>query len=240
MSICKNFLASAMIEEYEILIANDGMVAWEIIIKEMPDLIVSDIMMPNMDGFDLCTKLKSTYETSHIPIVLLTALADKAQELKGLGLGADDYLTKPFDITILQHRIKTIIQNRQISRDKALKIIKINDDEKPILENKINDKFIKQMVKIVRENISNSNFSKNDFAAEMNVSSSLLYKKVKALTNQSPTDFIKSIRLDYSLELLQTKEYTITEISEMCGFSSVGYFSTVFRKHFNKSPSQLL
>ncbi len=236
----QEFLASAMIEEYEILIANDGMVAWEIIIKEMPDLIVSDIMMPNMDGFDLCTKLKSTYETSHIPIVLLTALADKAQELKGLGLGADDYLTKPFDITILQHRIKTIIQNRQISRDKALKIIKINDDEKPILENKINDKFIKQMVKIVRENISNSNFSKNDFAAEMNVSSSLLYKKVKALTNQSPTDFIKSIRLDYSLELLQTKEYTITEISEMCGFSSVGYFSTVFRKHFNKSPSQLL
>ncbi len=236
----QEFLASAMSEEYEILIANEGMVAWEVIIKEMPDLIVSDIMMPNMDGFDLCTKLKSTYETSHIPIILLTALADKAHQLKGLGLGADDYLTKPFDITILQQRIKTIIKNRKIFRDKVLKIIKINDDEEPILENKINDKFIKQMVKIVRENISNSAFSKNDFAAEMNVSSSLLYKKVKALTNQSPTDFIKTIRLDYSLELLQTKEYTITEISEMCGFSSVGYFSTVFRKHFNQTPSQLL
>ncbi len=236
----QEFLGSAMGDQYEIFLANDGMDAWDIIIKEMPDLIVSDIMMPNMDGFELCTKLKSTYETSHIPIILLTALAEKAQQLKGLGLGADDYLTKPFDITILQQRIKTIINNRKISRDKALKIIKISDDKEPILENKINDKFIKQLVKIVRENISNSDFSKNDFADKMNVSSSLLYKKVKALTNQSPTDFIKTIRLDYSLELLQTKEHTITEISEMCGFSSVGYFSTVFRKHFKKSPSQLL
>ncbi len=236
----QEFLCSALNDKYEIYLASDGIAGWEILMKEVPDLIVSDIMMPNMDGFELCTKVKSTYETSHIPIILLTALADKAQHLKGLGLGADDYLTKPFDITILQQRIKTIIKNRKVLRDKALKIIKIDDSEEPILENKLNDKFIKQMVKVVRENVSNSDFSKNDFAAKMNVSSSLLYKKVKALTNQSPTDFIKTIRLDYSLELLKKKEYTITEISEMCGFSSVGYFSTVFRKHFKKSPSQLL
>ncbi len=236
----QEFLGSAMSDQYEIFLANDGVVAWEIIMKEMPDLIVSDIMMPNLDGFELCTKIKSTYETSHIPIILLTALDDKANQLRGLGIGADDYLTKPFDITILQQRIKTIIRNRKISRDKALKIIKINDDKEPIMNNKLNDKFIKQMVKVVREHISESSFSKDDFALEMNVSPSLLYKKSKALTNQSPTDFIKSIRLDYSLELLQTKEYSITEISEMCGFTRVGYFSAVFRKHFNKSPSQML
>ena len=95
------------------------------------------------------------------------------------------------------------------------------------------------MGEVVRENMANSQFSKNDFAEAMNVSPSLLYKKIKSLTDQSPTDFIKSIRLDHALELLQTKQYSITEVSELCGFASVGYFSTVFRKHYGKSPTQV-
>lgn len=234
----RNFLKSSLERYYKVLVASDGKIAWELILDQAPDLVVSDIMMPNMNGFDLCEKMKSTYETSHIPIILLTALAGKAQMLKGLGYGADDYLTKPFDVSLLRQRIKSIVQNREIVREKALKIIKMNDDE-PILENELNDKFVKKMVKIVRENIANTQFNKDVFASEMNVSPSLLYKKLKALTDQSPTDFIKSIRLDHSLELLQSRQYTITEISEMCGFTSVGYFSTVFRKHFGKSPTQI-
>ena len=101
------------------------------------------------------------------------------------------------------------------------------------------DKFIKKAYKIVTDNMANCDFGKDEFASAMNASPSLLYKKIKAITNQSPVDFIKTIRLDYSLELLNSKKHSVTEVSEMCGFSSVGYFSTVFKKHFGKSPTEI-
>ncbi|NDV95144.1 hybrid sensor histidine kinase/response regulator [Dysgonomonas sp. 521] len=234
----QNFLAYSFQDQYNITVTNDGVEAWNQIAKKLPDLIISDIMMPNMDGFELCRLVKSTYETSHIPIVLLTALTEKTQQLQGLGFGADDYLTKPFDMALLSQRIKTIIQNRKTVRDKALKLINEKNDE-PILSNEMNDKFVKKAVEVVRSNMDNPEFDKETFASAMNVSSSLLYKKIKSLTDQSPIDFIKSIRLNYASELLQTKKYTVTEVSIMCGFSSIKYFSSAFKKHFGKSPSEI-
>jgi len=196
-------------------------------------------MMPNMDGFELCKIVKSTYDTSHIPVILLTALSEKTDHLLGLGLGADDYLTKPFDMAVLIQKIKSIIVNRGLVREKALRLINIAASE-PILENELNDKFVKKMLIVAQANISNVDFDKDEFASAMNVSSSLLYKKIKSLTDQSPTDFIKTLRLKHAIELLQSRKYTITEVSELCGFASVGYFSTVFRKHFGKSPSEIV
>jgi len=234
----RGFLYTAMARQFHISVAHDGQQAWEMIQKEAPDLVVSDIVMPNMDGFELCSKMKSTYETSHVPVILLTSLVGKAQQLKGLGLGADDYLTKPFDVTLLQQRIKSIIKNREAIRDKALKIIKHREDE-VVLGNELNDQFLKRIVEVIRDNIDNPGFSRDEFAMAMNVSSSLLYKKIKALTNQSPTDFIRSVRLDHALDLLKSKEYSVTEVSELCGFASVSYFGMVFRKHYGKSPSQI-
>ncbi len=233
-----HFMQSTLSNEFEVITAGDGKKAWKLISTVMPDLVVSDIMMPNMDGFVLCQLIKSTYETSHIPVILLTALSEKTKQLHGLGLGADDYLTKPFDVQLLVQRIKTIIGNRVIVREKALKLIK-GSSEEPILNNEINDKFIKQMLDAVKANISNSGFGKDEFAMKMNVSPSLLYKKIKSLTDQSPTEFIRNVRLNHALELLQTSKYTVTEVSELCGFTSAGYFSTVFRKHFGKSPSEV-
>jgi signal transduction histidine kinase/CheY-like chemotaxis protein/ligand-binding sensor domain-containing protein len=234
----RNFMIHPLGVEFEVAVAEDGQQAWEIIRKEIPDLVVSDVMMPNMNGFELCELMKSTYETSHIPIILLTALSDKTEQLRGLGLGADDYLTKPFDMALLSQRIKSVIRNRMIIREKALKLISSNDNE-PILTNVNNDKFVKKALEVVRQNIADSRFGKDEFASAMNVSSSLLYKKIKSLTDQSPVDFIKTIRLNYALELLQSKTYSVTEVSEMCGFASIGYFSTVFRKYYGKSPSEL-
>ncbi len=231
-------MQSTFESEFEVITAGDGTKAWELISTVMPNLVVSDIMMPNMDGFELCQLMKSTYETSHIPVVLLTALSEKTEQLRGLGLGADDYLTKPFDVQLLVQRIKTIIGNREVVREKALKLIKGNSEE-PILNNEINNKFVKQMLDAVKANISNSGFGKDEFAMEMNVSPSLLYKKIKTLTDQSPTEFIRNVRLNHTLELLQTSKYTVTEVSELCGFTSARYFSTVFRKHFGKSPSEV-
>lgn len=232
----RNFMINSIIGEFKVLTAFDGVKAWALITRHMPDLVVSDVMMPNMDGFELCKLMKSTYETSHIPIILLTALTDKTKQLHGLGLGADDYLTKPFDMSLLIQKIKTIIRNREVVREKALKLIKESTAE-PILKNELNDKFVKKMLEVAWANISNSEFDKEVFASAMNVSTSLLYKKTKSLTGQSPTDFIKTVRLKHAYELLQTRQHTVTDVSELCGFSSVGYFSTVYKNFFGKSPT---
>lgn len=235
----RQYLKNELSKDYQIYEAENGKKALDFILATNPDLVISDVMMPEMDGFELCRQIKSTFETSHIPVILLTSLSDKSKQLEGLGLGADDYITKPFDVTLLGHRIKSIVKNREIIRDKALKLVKQPDEEEIILSNKLNDQFIKKALTVVQKNMDNSLFGKEEFASSMNVSGSLLYKKTKALTGQSPIDFIKTIRLNYSLELLQSKKYTVTEVSELCGFSSIGYFSTVFKKHFGKSPTEI-
>jgi DNA-binding response OmpR family regulator/two-component sensor histidine kinase len=235
----RDFMSFTISQEFTVFTADDGKKAWEVIRKQIPDMVVSDVMMPNMDGFELCKLMKSTYETSHIPIILLTALSEKSEQLHGLGLGADDYLTKPFDMSILIERIKSIIRNRKVIKEIALKLIKSETTE-PIQENGLNDKFVKRMLNVVWANITNVEFDKDEFASAMNVSPSLLYKKIKSLTNQSPRDFIKTIRLNHAMELLQSQKHTVTEVSELCGFSSLTYFGIVFRKQFGKSPSEIL
>ncbi len=234
----RQFMQHTLLADFKVLTATNGAEARDIIRVEQPDLIVSDIMMPVMDGFELCRLVKSTYETSHIPIILLTALSEKTDQLHGLGLGADDYLVKPFDMTLLAQKIKSIIRNRETLREKAFKLLRPNSGE-PILDNKLNDEFIKNALQVVTKFMAEPNFDKDTFASEMNVSPSLLYKKIKALTNQSPSDFIRMVRLNKAVELLETKTYTVTEISELCGFSSVGYFSTVFKKQFGQSPTEI-
>jgi signal transduction histidine kinase/DNA-binding response OmpR family regulator/ligand-binding sensor domain-containing protein len=234
----QSFMKGSLEKRFKVLTAGDGNAGWKQIVKHMPDLVVSDIMMPGIDGFELCRLIKSTYETSHIPIILLTALTEKSNQLHGLGLGADDYLTKPFDMNMLEQKIKSVIHNREIVKGKALKLIS-NTKSEPLLQNEHNDKFVKRMLDVVNSNIPNSKFDKEEFALKMNVSSSLLYKKMKALTNLSPSEFVKTIRLNRALELLQSRKYSVTEVSELCGFASVGYFSTVFKKHFQKSPTEV-
>lgn len=233
----QEFLQKSM-GEYKVSTANDGVEAWSLIGKESFDLIISDIMMPHMDGFELCRMIKSTFETAHIPVILLTSLSEKVKQMEGLGLGADDYITKPFDITLLLQRIKSILRNREIVRERAFKLMNQSNGDEPVYANELNDRFVKRALEVVHNNMSNSNFGKDEFASEMNVSPSLLYQKLKALTEQSPLDFIRIIRFNHAMELLQSQKYSITEIGEMCGFSSPSYFSTAFRKHFGKSPAE--
>ena len=234
----QNFMKHALMDEYDVVTAGDGVIAWDHIRKQLPDIVVSDVMMPVMDGFELCRLIKSTFETSHIPVVLLTSLTGKAEQLHGLGLGADNYLAKPFDMAIVKQRIRSIIQNRKIVRDKALKLIETNED-KTLFTNELNDKFLKKAVEVVQKNIANTEFDKEEFASAMNVSSSLLYKKVKSLTDRSPVDFIKAIRLNHAMQLMQKHKFSITEVSEMCGFSSISYFSKTFKLYFGKAPSDI-
>ena len=235
----RNFMTNALGDEFDVLTANDGEIAWKIIRKRMPDMVISDIMMPNMNGFELCRLIKSTFETSHIPVVLLTALAGKAEQLHGLGLGADNYLTKPFDMALVTQSVRSIIQNRKAVKNKAFKLSEKNKDE-IIFTNKLNDTFMKKAIEVVWANMENPEFDRDKFASAMNSSVSLLYKKIKALTGQSPLDFIKTMRLNHAMELLQTQNHTVTEVSDLCGFSSISYFGKTFKKHFGKLPSEIM
>ena len=233
-----NFLKSTLSREFKVFGADDGIAAWEFISKHLPDLVITDIMMPKMNGFELCQLIKSTFETSHVPVILLTALNEKDNQLHGLGLGADDYFTKPFDMNILTQRIKSIIRNREAVQRKLIKMLSSESLEQ-ILANNHNNEFLQNAIKIVRKHLANPNFNKEQFSSEMNISPSLLYKKLKALTDQSPSEFIKNLRLEYAMELLRANNRTVTEISEICGFTNIGYFSTSFKKQFGKSPREI-
>ena len=234
-----NFMKDTLSPDFDVLTAAYGAIAWKIVSEQLPDIVVSDIMMPEMDGFELCRHIKSTFETAHIPIILLTALSEQTDQLKGLKLDADDYLTKPFDMEVLRQRLMATLHNRQLVKSKLLNSL---SHGMPVVElgNKQNDDFLQKLYDVVKRNMSNNEFDKEQFASEMNVSPSLLYKKVKALTDTSPTDFIKIVRLEYAQQLLKTQRYNITEISEMCGFASAAYFSTVYKKQYGVPPSDFL
>ena len=225
-------------EEFTVSTADNNSAAWESVCMRMPDLVVSEIMLPCLDGFEFCRLMKSTGKTEHIPVILVTALADKGKQLHAFYLGADDYLIKPFDMDILLQRIRSIIKNREVISERALRQFMLNNEI--ALEDKLNNKFLKKAAEVVRTQISNPDFDKNQFASAMHVSSSLLYKKIKAITHLSPVNYIKAVRLVHALGLLQTRKYTVIEVSELCGFSSIGYFSMVFKKYFGKPPSSLL
>lgn len=234
----REFMVHPLREHFRVTTAKDGQQAWEMIGDLQPDLVVSDVVMPRMDGFELCSNIKSTYETSHIPVILLTALSDKTSQLHGLGLGADNYLVKPFDMALLASRITSIIRNRRTVLQKAIEVQR--DDTRSIVTNRINDEFIKKAISCVRANIANENFGKEDFASALALSQSLLYKKIKALTNLSVVEFIREIRLNYAMELLRSGEFNVTEVSEMCGFNTPAYFSKVFKEFFGRTPTDVM
>ena len=165
-------------------------------------------------------------------------LSDQSDELHGLGLGADDYMTKPFDMKTLTQRIMSIILNRRALGSRVISEGGETVEEADTKEsNELNDAFVRQALKIVVNHLEDSDFSKEEFAREMGVSTSLLFKKIKALTDMTVVDFIRNIRMDHAMKLLNDSQYSIGEIAYKCGFSSISYFSTVFKKHFGKSPT---
>lgn len=224
--------------DFEVAVAENGRMAWNMILDLKPDLVISDVMMPEMSGLELCKYIKSTFETAHIPVILLTALSETNEQIEGLGLGADAYITKPFDLGLLSGMIRSILNNRMRFRETMLNRVDENLNES-FISNPNNNDFIKNALQIVQESISDPDFGKDVFASKMHISPSLLYKKLKALTDLSPSDFIKSVRLKYAMKLLKSGRYSITEVSELCGFSGLDYFGKAFKKFFGYSPSDV-
>ena len=236
----RNFLRQSLAESYRITEAQNGQEALETIAQEQPDLIISDIMMPVMRGDDLCQTLKDNMETSHIPIILLTALGDRESILHGLNVKADSYVVKPFDIDILKANIASVLTNKEILRrrfsqlDYQTENLPKEVQETPGLS--LDQEFLEKITKLVIKNLG-KDFNVDDLCLEMGMSRSSLYNKVKALTGHSPSDFIRQIRLKEGASLLRSKKYTVAEISDMLGFSDPKYFTDIFKKHYGMTPS---
>ncbi|NOQ97755.1 MAG: response regulator, partial [Calditrichae bacterium] len=229
------YIRSFLDQDYRIITAINGKEGSEKALKKYPDLIISDVMMPEMDGFELCHKLKSDENTSHIPIILLTAKADMDSKIEGLEFGADDYISKPFDDKELRVRVKNLIEQRKKLREKFTRMIEIKPGE--IAATSMDEQFLKRLLDIFENHISETDYNTESFANEIGMSRSNLYRKIQVLTNQSTNDFIRSLRLKRAAQLLRKSTGTVSEIAYAVGFNSPSHFSKIFRQQFGSSPS---
>ncbi len=216
--------------------AENGKEGLKIAAEQMPDLIISDIMMPFMDGIEFCQQIKTNWETSHIPVILLTAKASSESKIEGLETGADDYLTKPFDSKELLIRVKNLLEQRRQLKEKFSKEIKISTDS--VTTTSLDNEFLNKALTIAEKNISNSRFDSNIFAKEMFVSRSQLHRKLLAITGQAPGEFLRLIRLKHAARLLLEKNLSVTQIAFEVGFNSPSHFAKAFHTQFNCLPSE--
>lgn len=234
----RTYLSKMLRKQYAIEEASNGVEALKVLESVSPELILSDVLMPEMNGYDLCKHVKSNISTCHIPFILLTSLSEREDVIMGLNCGADDYITKPFDMTILESKIKAIFNNRALFRKKYIeKSISLNENN---LLNDLNKNFIKKLVDIIELNITREEFNIDEIASEMAMSRSVFFKKVKSLTNQNPKDFIRDIKMNKAADLLRDKKYSISEIAYLIGFPNAKYFSTAFKKYYGVSPTTFI
>ena len=233
----REFIKSTLINAYTILEAPDGETGLRLAIEYVPDIIITDWMMPIMDGATVCRNIKSTTATDHIPIILLTAKAGVESRIEGLETGADDYLTKPFDLRELRIRVANLIEQRKKLQAKYQ--VGTAFAYKPVKAESANEKFLKRLHEIVEERISDSKFGVEELAREIGMSRVQLYRKLTALTNQSAVEFLRSYRLERAADLLRQGVGNIAEIAFQVGFDNPSYFTKTFREHFGKLPSEL-
>ena len=220
---------------YSIVEAKNGKEGLERALAVIPDLIVSDIMMPEVNGIELCKKVKTDQRTSHIPVILLTARTAEEQKIEGFESGANDYVTKPFNFEILQSRIKNLIAQREAFQKTFHKHIDIKATDVHITS--LDEKFIHKAIKLVEDNLSDPDFSVEKFSREVGMSRVHLYKKLLSLTGKSPIEFIRAIRLQRAAQLLEKSQLTVSEIAYQVGFNNPKYFSKYFKDQFNILPS---
>ena len=229
------FLSESLSKHYQIFKASNGKQALEVIDNEDVDLIVSDIMMPEMDGLELCTTIKNDIRYSHISIILLTAKSSEEHLLEGLSVGADDYITKPFNMEILKLRINKIIE----MNTKRIEIFnnEINIEPSKIAITPLDQQLVEKAIKIVEDHICQSEFSVEELATELNLSRSYFYKKMIKITGKKPIEFIRTIRMKRAKQLLAESQMQVAEIAYMLGYNSPKIFSKHFKEEFNISPS---
>lgn len=233
------YIRSIFEKEYQVIEAINGKEGISKAVEKIPNLIISDLMMPEMDGFEFCKVLKSDEKTSHVPIIMLTAKADIASKMEGLELGADDYLTKPFNKEEILTRARNLISIREkLKKWYGKEIVELKPDE--IRVNSIDEAFILKAKEVIEKNLSDSHFDLGRFADGMAMSAVQLRRKIKALTNQTAVEFIRKYRLQRAASLLRQKAGTVSEVAFKVGFESLPYFTKVFQEEFEVTPSEYL
>jgi signal transduction histidine kinase/ligand-binding sensor domain-containing protein/DNA-binding response OmpR family regulator len=233
----RHFIKQSLSERsaYRVLEAANGLEGYQLAQQYIPDLVVSDIMMPKMDGIELCQRLKTDQSTSHIPVILLTAKTSVEHKLQGLGTGADDYLTKPFEVRELLTRAGNLIDGRRQLKELYSRQITLQPAN--IAISSVDEQFLNRAMAVTEQHMADENFSVETFGKEIGMSRMQLYRKLQALTGQSPSDFIRTVRLQRAAQLLSANSGTVAQIADEVGFGSHSYFSKCFQEQYGKTPS---
>ena len=231
-----SFLADNFKREYQIYTADNGQIGIDVAMDNEVDLIVSDVNMPMKSGFELCEEVKSNEKISHIPVILLTAKSTAEDTIAGYQSGADAYVVKPFDITVLEAQIKSILDVREELKMKFRKAIEVVPSE--VTTTNADEKFLAKLISIVEENIMNSEFSVEQLANEYGLSQIIINKKLKSLTGHTANTFIRNLRLKRACQLLKTGRYAVADVTYEVGFSDLKYFRSCFKKEYDMTPSE--
>ncbi|MEO9891393.1 two-component regulator propeller domain-containing protein [Aurantibacter sp.] len=234
----RNYLVSYLSEFYKVFEAENGQKGLQICSQIKPIACIADVMMPVMDGYQFCNVLKNDASISHIPVILLTALAESDDKIKGYNSGADAYLVKPFDPSLLKTRIDNIIKSR--TDLKKLFSADIESNIKVLTHSPIDEEFMEMVNQLIEQNMSNYDLNSGFLCEKLGMSSSKLYRKIKELTDLAPNEFIRTVRLKKSAQLLKTKKYNVSEVTDYIGFNDPLYFSRCFKKQFGYPPSHLI
>jgi signal transduction histidine kinase/DNA-binding response OmpR family regulator len=232
----RGYIIKNLWREYQIIEATNGKEGCDKALESSPDLIIADVMMPVMNGYEMTRLIKNDPLTSHIPVIMLTAKASEESKIAGLEFAADDYITKPFNMKELSLRIRNAITNRQLLRDKFRKCITVNPSE--VTATSLDEQFLTKALQIIENHLTESEFSSDDFCKEIGISKTHVYRKLKALTNQSFTEFVRAIRLKRAASLLSMNSGNLTEIAYQTGFTNLSYFSRSFKEQFGVNPSE--
>jgi ligand-binding sensor domain-containing protein/signal transduction histidine kinase/CheY-like chemotaxis protein/AraC-like DNA-binding protein len=234
----RQFISKFVSAHYQVAESVDGLDGWETAIKTIPDLIICDVMMPKIDGLELCRRLKTDERTSHIPIIILTARSSHIHHVSGLETGADIYITKPFSTELLLLHVRNLLMSRVAIRQRFLKYAHLEPAELTL--NATDEAFMSKILGYIEEHIADEDFGVSELASKVGMSRPILYKKIRMLTDLSVNDFVKSIRLKKAKQLFMQNRYTIYEVAYQVGFNDPKYFSREFKKQFGESPRSLM
>ncbi|GAA0880149.1 hypothetical protein GCM10009119_31190 [Algoriphagus jejuensis] len=232
----RNYLKDCLSETYHVMTAANGVQAWEIAQEQIPDLVISDWMMPMMDGKELCQKIKGDIKTSHIPVILLTAKKSDENLLKGLDSGCNLYLTKPFNLEVLNLSIKNLLRERNVLQEQNRKKIEVNATEVDVVS--MDDLLIQRAVELVERHLDDTQLSVEFLSAELGMSRVHLYKKLQSLTGKSPIEFIRLIRMQRAAQLLCKSKLNVSEIAYQVGYNNAKYFAKHFKAEYEILPSE--
>lgn len=234
-ALCK-YLKQVLDKEYTVITAPDGQTAYETALTELPDLIITDIVMPGMTGIELCDKIKTNINTSHIPVLILTARDMLSYEIEGYATGADAYVTKPFSLKLLRTRIKNLILSRRCMKEMFRTQLILEPSE--ITVSTSDERLLSKCLEVVEMNMHNPEFGVNELGKEVGISRPQLYRKIKSLTGLSAVQFIRSIRLKRAAQILAKDNSSVSEVMYSVGINNLSYFSKIFKEEFGYLPKQ--